>query len=71
MLDLKIFLNIFYDFGKIFLKIAFFHQKRIYFLVRAGGCGLRADAGWQKGLRAAGWRAAGPARIHPYTQLGL
>ncbi len=24
-------------------------------------CGLRADSGWQKGVRAAGWRAAGPS----------
>ena len=43
-----------------------------YFLlclgVRAERCGLRADSGWQKGVRAAGWRAAGPARIHLYSR---
>ena len=36
--------------------------------MRAERCGLRADSGWQKGLRASGWRAAGPARIHLYQR---
>ncbi len=37
--------------------------------MRAERRGLRADSSWQKGVRAAGWRAAGPARIHLYLLL--
>ncbi len=39
----------------------------LFFWVRAERCGLRADSGWQKGVRAADWRAAGTARIHLYS----
>ena len=36
------------------MKFRFFPLEKKYFLVRAGGCGLRADVGWQKRLRACG-----------------